>query len=128
MSKAPVITRITDRQALEITRVDPEPNADGTCIVCRKPRNPERSRAYAGITATLDPFCSNPCARTWYGNPLPTSALEEVAGAQDTPRSASTEAGTTLPRVERVAASSSVGFDSAYDELLALLEEHEEAA
>ena len=90
--KAPV-ARINDLQAREITRQDPEPNADGTCIVCRKLRKPERSKAYAGITATLDPFCSCECARAWYGNPIPERsiwslhhepALEEVA-ARRTP-------------------------------------------
>lgn len=42
---------------------------DGSCAVCGQPRQPERSRKYAGAEAELDPFCSNMCARVYYGQP-----------------------------------------------------------
>ena len=73
---------MTETQALEATREDPPVPEDGTCFVCRKPRKPERSRKYAGITATLDPFCRSDCARVFYGNPLPFARnFEEEAVA-----------------------------------------------
>ena len=49
---------------------DPPVPADGTCYVCHRPRKPERSRRYAGPTALTDPFCSNTCARAYYGTTL----------------------------------------------------------
>lgn len=57
--------------ATKAGRVIPDPpvRADGRCYVCLKPRDPERSRKYAGDVATLDPFCSNVCARAFHGQP-----------------------------------------------------------
>lgn len=46
---------------------DPPVREDGRCVVCLGPRNPERSKKYAGDVAHLDPFCSNVCARDWHG-------------------------------------------------------------
>lgn len=54
---------------------DPPVRPDGCCAVCGEPRKPERSRRYAGVTAELDPFCSNSCARAWHANPIPTKSI-----------------------------------------------------
>ena len=60
---------------------DPPIPADGSCFVCGKPRRPERSRRYAGMLAEMDSFCSMPCARVYFKNPLPsmTGSQREVA-------------------------------------------------
>jgi len=57
-----------------IFRGDPAVRDDGLCVVCLKPRHPERSRRYAGDIATFDSFCSSTCAREWHGNPVPVHA------------------------------------------------------
>lgn len=54
---------------------DPAVRADGLCVVCDKPRHPERSAKYAKGIAELDPFCSNVCARDWYANPIPDFSI-----------------------------------------------------
>ena len=50
---------------------DPRIPPDGSCAVCGKPRQPQRSRRYGRLEAERDPFCSSPCAREWHKNPLP---------------------------------------------------------
>jgi hypothetical protein len=39
---------------------------DGTCLKCRKPRNPKRN-PYSGIAPFLDPFCSSSCCKEYHG-------------------------------------------------------------
>lgn len=48
---------------------EPEVRPDGLCTVCLKPRQPVRSRKYAGLEAERDPFCSNTCARRYFRQP-----------------------------------------------------------
>ena len=64
--------------------IDPPVRPDGNCVICRKPRKPERSRKYAGATAQLDPFCSNTCARAWYGNPIPERSVWSQLPTEET--------------------------------------------
>lgn len=52
---------------------DPPVRGDGLCVVCEKPRKPERSRQYGGIEAERDPFCSVTCCREWHKNPVPAA-------------------------------------------------------
>lgn len=59
---------------------DPPVREDGKCVVCLKDRKPERSKRYAGITAELDPFCSNICARAWHENPIPDVSIWSKPG------------------------------------------------
>lgn len=56
-------------------RPDPPIRKDGLCVVCWKPRKPERSAKYGQGEADLDPFCSSPCCRVWHGTTLPESNL-----------------------------------------------------
>lgn len=51
----------------ELVADEPTPPADGSCCVCGKPRDPERSRIYAHGVAHIDPFCSTLCAKRWHG-------------------------------------------------------------
>lgn len=60
-------------------RKDPRVPKDGSCHVCGKPRQPERSRTYGKTEAEHDPFCSSNCAREYHRNPLP----EAYAGPRD---------------------------------------------
>ena len=60
---------------------DPPVRDDGLCCVCLKPRNPERSKLYAGDIARFDPFCSNICARRWYENPIPSGSIWSKPGS-----------------------------------------------
>lgn len=73
--KQSATTRISEQEAQRITKADPPPNPDGSCLICRKQRHPERSKSYAGVTAELDPFCSCECARVWYQNPIPGKSV-----------------------------------------------------
>ena len=56
------------------TLMDPPVRADGLCAECEGPRNTKASWKYAGVSAELDPFCSNKCARAWWGYPLDNAA------------------------------------------------------
>jgi hypothetical protein len=47
--------------------VDPPVRPDDRCVVCGRPRIPERSRRYAGYEADRDAFCSSRCARAYFG-------------------------------------------------------------
>lgn len=51
---------------------DPRVRKDGKCAVCKKPRQPERSRKYARTAAEVDPFCSIECCRAYHATPYPT--------------------------------------------------------
>lgn len=55
----------------ELLEPDPPVRTDGLCIVCLKPRHPERSKKYGGDVAELDPFRKTECARSYFGCPLP---------------------------------------------------------
>lgn len=55
--------------------LDPPVRADGRCLVCLGPRNPERSARYARGIADLDPFCSSGCARDYWRNPVRVESI-----------------------------------------------------
>ena len=59
-------------------RHDPQVRKDGKCVLCKTPREPNRSSKYGRAEAEIDPFCSTACARKWYGVPLDTSKLPSV--------------------------------------------------
>jgi hypothetical protein len=46
------------------------------CVVCGHDRRPERSRAYGGLNAEVDPFCSRACCEKWFGIDGKGAALE----------------------------------------------------
>jgi hypothetical protein len=54
--------------------VDPPIRADGLCVVCLEPRLRRKLKPVYQGAAEQDPFCSNVCARDWYGIPLPAAA------------------------------------------------------
>jgi hypothetical protein len=51
---------------------------DGTCLKCRKPRNP-RKNPYSGIAPFLDPFCSSKCCKEFHEVPATTSPTTSAA-------------------------------------------------
>ena len=52
-----------------MVRADPKVRRDKMCVVCKKPRRPERSERYAGLEAARDAFCSVECARVFHAQP-----------------------------------------------------------
>ncbi len=65
---------------------DPPVRADGRCSVCKKSRQPERSKRYAGIVAETDPFCSVDCARVFHGQPSVRELRKTKFGREITPQ------------------------------------------
>ncbi len=59
-----------------LTANEPPVREDGRCVVCLKPRRPERSAKYAQGCAALDAFCSTECAREFHHNPIPVRESE----------------------------------------------------
>ena len=57
---------------------DPPCPKGGRCVVCGKPRKPQRSRKYAGGRAESDPFCSTVCCREWHGTQLRPTGREHL--------------------------------------------------
>jgi hypothetical protein len=52
---------------------DPPVPKDGTCVVCGGQRRTEKVKLLYREAMRDDPFCSNVCARSWYGVPLPST-------------------------------------------------------
>jgi hypothetical protein len=50
---------------------DPPLRPDGLCVVCLEPRLARKLKPVYQGPAEADPFCSNVCARAWYGISLP---------------------------------------------------------
>jgi hypothetical protein len=59
---------------------DPPLRADGLCAVCLEPRLTRKLKPVYQGEAAKDPFCSNVCAREWYGIPLPSAARPAPRG------------------------------------------------
>lgn len=45
----------------------PRPRKDGRCYVCRKPYKIAAPRSGVDPAEYVDPFCSNTCARAYFG-------------------------------------------------------------
>ena len=52
-------------------RDDPEVRADGSCVVCRRPKLTRQLKPLYTRALETDPFCSSQCAREWWGTQLP---------------------------------------------------------
>lgn len=57
-------------------RKPPRVRRDGRCYVCKGPRTlpKTRQKGVLDLVYLTDPFCSNACARAYYGNPIPSFA------------------------------------------------------
>ncbi len=61
-----------------LTAHDPPIPPDGSCAICAKPRNTERSAKYAKGCAEIDAFCSTQCARYYHGTSLVVRTPREI--------------------------------------------------
>lgn len=57
---------------------DPPVRLDGLCVVCLDPRRTEKLPPLYRDQVANDPFCSNVCARAYYGVPEPAKAPRPV--------------------------------------------------